>query len=242
MKRSIFLTAGFPSVEATSELIPLLEKSGIDFIELGIPFSDPVADGPVIQKSSLAAIHNGVTVSSVFAIVHAARAKGVTMPIYLMGYVNPVLQFGLEKFLAECRKGNVTGLILPDITPEEYIRSYQTLFNEYSVDPIFLVTPVTSDDRIKYIASLSKIFLYAVSGMSITGGALGADDSRAMYLQRLQSLKLSVPVIVGFGLKNRTDLQEVSKYCDGGIIGSAFVDVIDSPDYIQRATQFVNSL
>jgi len=237
---SIFLTAGYPKLDSTVKLAIELEKAGADLIELGIPFSDPMADGPVIQESSAIALKNGMTLPLLLEQVKEIK-KVVSIPIVLMGYLNPVYQYGLEAFLKACSTIGVDGLILPDLSVEVYERSYQDLFEKYDVPLTFLITPTTSEKRIRKIERHTKTFVYLVSTSSITGKKNEFSEEQIKGFERIKQFNLSVPVLVGFGIHNNKTFSTVCDYFDGAIIGSAFIrslakgtNVNEFIDYVKK--------
>lgn len=222
---SLFITAGFPKLNSALEIIPELEKEGVDLIELGIPFSDPLADGPVIQESSAVALKNGMQMDLIFDQLETIK-KSSTIPIVLMGYFNPIFKYGLEKFLINCKAQSVDGAIIPDLTIEVYERHYSALFERYEVPVIFLITPETPERRIRKIEAHSKAFIYLVSSSSITGKREDFSHEQIKGFQRIANLKLSVPVLVGFGIHNSSTFNTVCEYFEGAIVGSAFIKSI----------------
>lgn len=238
---NIFFTAGFPELNSTLPLMEALEAAGADMIELGIPYSDPLADGPVIQESSVAALENGMSIAILFDQLKTMRPR-ITLPVILMGYFNPVLQYGFEAFCRDAAAAGVEGLILPDLPVEEYEREYLEIVKNYGLDFIFLVTPETPEKRVRLLDSLSSGFLYAVASSSVTGS--DQDQSKVSdYLQRLASLKLKNPILAGFGLKQKEDFDLVCQYARGGIIGSEFVRMLAKPDFaISKVRPFINGI
>lgn len=220
---SVYFTAGYPQLNDTIEIIKTLEKSGVDMIEIGMPFSDPMADGPVIQQSSQKALENGMSLQLLFHQLENIR-KEVSIPLLLMGYLNPVYQYGIPEFCAMCSKVGIDGLILPDLPMIEYLK-HQKLFENYGLYNIFLVTPQTTDDRIREIDQVSKGFIYLVSSFSTTGSGKGIEDSRT-YFEKIQKMNLKNPGVIGFGISNPASFEFACKYAQGGIIGSAFVKMI----------------
>ena len=219
---SIYLTAGFPRKESTVGLIHSLQKRGVDFLEIGFPFSDPLADGPVIQKTSYQALKNGMNLTLLFDQLKEAR-QDITIPLILMGYMNPVLKTGMEIFCRKANESGISGVILPDMPLDEYESKYKDLFSYYNLHMIFLVTPETGTARIKYIDSLGSGFIYAVSSSSTTGKQDEFSNAQTDYLKRLQSLYLKTPIMTGFGIHNKKTLQTVWKYSSGAIIGTAYL-------------------
>lgn len=218
---NVYCTAGYPELDSTVTVLKALQDSGVDMIELGMPYSDPLADGPVIQASSSKALANGMTIAKLFDQLRGFRQQ-VYVPVILMGYMNPVLQYGFEKFCQHAADAPVDGLILPDLPEYEFETEYGPIIQRYGLDFIFLVTPETSEERIRKLDSLSTGFLYAVSSSSTTGKDkdMNAVDN---FLQRLQNMKLKNPVLVGFGIKDRTTFQTACQHANGAIIGTAFI-------------------
>ncbi|WP_284460937.1 tryptophan synthase subunit alpha [Chryseobacterium sp.] len=240
-KLNIYFTAGIPQLKDTPEIIKLIQNSGADMIEIGMPYSDPVADGPVIQQAHKLALQNGMTIEKLFSQLKTIK-EDLKIPIILMGYINPVLSFGFEKFCKECSESGVSGLILPDLPPIEFEKNYQHILEKYHLNFTFLVTPETSDERILYLDSLSSGFLYAVSSSSTTGNenAVVKNDN---YLARLASLPLTNPVMIGFGIKSKEDFENVTEKADGGIIGTAFVNILlQYKDWTKKAIDFIHSI
>lgn len=228
---NIYCTAGFPALNDTVAVVEALQQSGADMVELGMPFSDPLADGPVIQDSSTRAIANGMRLSVLFEQLKDFRSK-VTIPVILMGYLNPVLQFGVENFCKACAAVGVDGLILPDLPMDEYENEYRPLFEKYGLHLIFLVTPETTEARIRKIDSLSKGFVYAVSSSSTTGKNKDMAGQEA-YFARLKAMGLKNPVLVGFGIRDKGTFQAACASSNGAIIGSAFVKAIENSTNLQ---------
>lgn len=240
-KLNIYFTAGIPQLEDTAEIIKTIQEAGADMIEIGMPYSDPVADGPVIQQAHELALKNGMTIEKLFLQLKSIKHE-IKIPIILMGYINPVLSFGFENFCRECSESGVSGLIIPDLPPIEFEKNYREILEKYELNFTFLVTPETSDERILYLDSLSSGFLYAVSSSSTTGkenAVLKNED----YLSRLASLPLKNPVMIGFGIKSKEDFESVTGKADGGIIGTAFVNVLlNNRDWKKSAIDFVSSI
>ena len=223
---SVYFTAGFPRLNDTQKIISELEKHNVDLIEVGIPFSDPLADGETIQKSSKKAIENGMTIHKLFSQLKDLR-KTVKIPIILMGYLNPILQFGIEKFCIKSKEIGIDGLIIPDLPIEIFIEEYKDLFNKNNLFNIFLITPQTSEERIKLIDKNSKGFIYMVSSSSITGSKRHLEDVSFEYFDKISKMNLNNPSIVGFGISNRKTYKKVIENCKGAIIGSAFINFIE---------------
>lgn len=237
---SVYCTAGYPTLNDTVPIIQALEKSGADLMEIGIPFSDPVADGPVIQASSTTALHNGMTLALLFEQLRDIRTT-VSMPLILMGYINPVLQYGLRKFCQMCAETGIDGVIIPDLPLEEYERSYMMVFREYSVFNILLVTPQTPDERIRRIDEISQGFVYAVSSAGTTGKTLTITQERKQYFERLQTLQLRNPILIGFGISDSASFAAACQYTNGGIVGSAFISMLaQNKDYQQEIPAFIS--
>lgn len=240
-KLNIYFTAGIPQLEDTADIIRLIQDSGADMIEIGMPYSDPVADGPVIQKAHELALQNGMTIEKLFSQLKTIKDK-IKVPIILMGYINPVLSFGFEKFCTECTESGVSGLILPDLPPIEFEKNYQQILKKHNLNFTFLITPETSDERIQYLDSLSSGFLYAVSSSSTTGND-NAVVKNENYLSRVASLPLKNPVMIGFGIKSKEDFENVTEKADGGIIGTAFVNILlQDKDWKKTAIDFIHSI
>ena len=225
---NVYVTAGFPDLDSTLPVMRSIQESGADIIELGMPYSDPLADGPVIQASSLLALQNGMTLETLFGQLKDMR-KTITVPVILMGYLNPVLQFGFEKFCRMASEVGVDGLILPDLPEFEYEQEYGPVIERYGLDCIFLVTPETSEARVKRLDLMSKGFLYAVSSSSITGSDKDM-DSVGEYLKRLQGYGLRNPVLVGFGIRDKVSFRQACAHAHGAIIGTAFIQALQRTD------------
>lgn len=238
---NVYCTAGFPQFDSTLTVMKSLQDNGADIIELGMPYSDPLADGPVIQSSGSKALQNGMTIEKLFAQLQDCR-KEIYVPIILMGYMNPVLQYGFERFCQHAAAIPIDGLILPDLPEHEFETEYAPIIKRYGLDFIFLVTPETSEERIKRLDELSSGFLYAVSSSSTTGNKKDFSEVEK-YLLRLQSMNLKNPVMVGFGVKDRESFTSVCKYANGAIIGTAYIKAIeDATDVQQRTKEFLESI
>lgn len=238
---NVYCTAGYPQLESTVKVMKALQNSGVDMIELGMPYSDPLADGPVIQASSTKALANGMTIEKLFGQLRGFR-KDIYVPVILMGYMNPVLQYGFEKFCQHAADAPVDGLILPDLPEYEFETEYGAIIQRYGLNFIFLVTPETSDERIRKLDSLSTGFLYAVSSSSTTGKD---KDMNAVnnFLERLQAMKLNNPVLVGFGIKDKPTFQQACAHANGAIIGTAFIKAIENVPDVEVATkQFITDI
>ncbi|HRI20429.1 MAG TPA: tryptophan synthase subunit alpha [Panacibacter sp.] len=246
---NVYCTAGYPQLDSTVKVMKALQDNGVDLIELGMPYSDPLADGPVIQASGSKALENGMTIEKLFEQLKGFRSSplgagghGIYVPVILMGYMNPVLQFGFEKFCQYCADAPIDGLILPDLPEHEYETEYGAIIQRYGLDFIFLVTPETSEERIRKLDSLSRGFLYAVSSSSITGSD---KDFSAVekYLQRLQNMNFKNPILVGFGIKDKNTFDTACKHANGAIIGTAYIKALENTDDIEKTTkEFLNGI
>lgn len=219
---SIYFTAGYPNTLDTVKIIQDLEASGVDMIEIGLPFSDPLADGPTIQNSSTAALKKGMTTEVLFKQLKEIR-NTVSIPLIIMGYFNPVLQYGVEAFCKKCQEIGIDGIILPDLPLAVYEDEYKAIFDQYKLKFIFLITPQTSDERIQQIDAASDAFIYMVSSASVTGSKSGFGEEQTNYFRRINDLALKNPQIVGFGIKDAETFAQATKYAKGAIIGSAFI-------------------
>ncbi|MGK6352125.1 tryptophan synthase subunit alpha [Parapedobacter sp. DT-150] len=238
---SIYFTAGYPTLDSTLDIAEALEKAGADFLEIGFPYSDPVADGPVIQHSSEVALRNGMTLDLLFEQLSGLR-KRVSIPILLMGYVNPVLQYGVERFCQSCKAVGVDGVIVPDLPMYEYEERYRGAFEANGLSNIFLVTPQTSEERIRKIDGLSTGFIYLLSSSATTGKNLSVSESTTAYFSRIRAMNLKNPVVIGFGISDRDTFAQATDYADGAIVGSAFVRLLGDADYMERIPPFIRQL
>ena len=239
---SIYFTAGFPRRDDTREIINELAKASADMIEIGIPFSDPVADGPTIQQSNMAALRNGITLELIFTQIADIRDE-VDIPLILMGYLNPVMQFGIERFCQMAEKAGIDGLILPDLPLMEYQQEYRDLFNKHGLSNIFLITPQTSEARIRELDEESQAFIYAVSTSSTTGKTDGFGQAQLSYFDRIAAMNLKNPVLVGFGISDHTSFRTVADRLHGGIIGSAFIKALQQDgDLTENIHAFVSKI
>lgn len=232
---SIYFTAGFPHLNDTEIILNSLQKHGADMIEIGMPYSDPLADGPVIQKSSMKALQNGMTIKKLFAQLREIENE-LKIPIILMGYLNPVLQYGFEKFCSDAKKAGISGVILPDLPISEYEKEYQKIFEENELDFIFLITPETSEERIRKIDSLSNAFIYAVSSSSITGKNTNMETQKD-YFERIQNLNLKNKILIGFGIKDRQSFNQACQHASGAIIGTAYIKAVENAENIDFVTE-----
>lgn len=236
---SIYFTAGYPKLNDTVSIIQNLENSGVEMIEIGLPFSDPLADGPTIQASSTQALQNGMTTEILFSQLENIRDH-VKIPLLIMGYFNPILQYGVERFCKKCYEIGIDGLIIPDLPVDVYHQEYLSIFEKYSLINIFLITPQTSEKRIRFIDSISNGFIYMVSSASTTGKQKSFGEDQENYFKRIAEMKLKTPLIVGFGISNRETFQIATSQTSGAIIGSAFVKFLNEnsieniPTFIQR--------
>ncbi len=237
---SIYFTAGYPNLNDTAEILQQLEKNGVDMVEIGLPFSDPLADGPTIQKSSEKALKNGMTTELLFKQLKDIR-KTVSIPLIIMGYFNPMLQFGVKNFCKKCAEVGIDGLIIPDLPLAEYEEQYAEIFKKYGLPNIFLITPQTSEERIRQIDSASEGFIYMVSSASVTGSSLGFGAEQTEYFQKIASLSLANPQIVGFGINNAETFQQATKHSKGAIIGSAFIKML-SEKGLDGISSFIKSI
>ena len=238
---NMYCTAGYPHADSTMEVLLALQQNGADLAEIGMPYSDPLADGPVIQNSSMIALKNGMSISLLFEQLQGLRPF-VELPVILMGYMNPILQFGIEKFCASAEAVGVDGVILPDLPMYEFETIYQQLFEKHQLKFIFLITPETSEERIRKIDRLSSGFLYAVSSSSTTGNNKAISDQSA-YFKKLQDMQLNNPVLVGFGIKDKSTFQSACAYTNGAIIGSAYIKALENTNNIALTTkEFLNSI
>ncbi len=223
---SVYFTAGYPELEDTVPVITELAKNGVELIEIGMPFSDPVADGPIIQKSSNIALENGMSIKKLFDQLKGIREK-VSIPLILMGYLNPVIQFGVEAFCQKCQETGIDGLILPDMPLSVYQEEYKEVFEKYGLHNILLITPQTSESRIMEIDDVSSGFIYMVSSSSTTGIKNSVGDFHIDYFERVQKMNLKNPRLIGFGISNAETFQNACAYAHGAIIGSAFVKALE---------------
>lgn len=232
---SLYFTAGYPAIDDTVSILRQLQESGVDMVEIGLPFSDPLADGPTIQASSTAALKNGMTTERLFNQLDGIR-EIIDIPLIVMGYFNPMLQYGVEKFCSRCHKIGIDGIIMPDLPLAEYEAEYKDIFEKYGLINVFLITPQTSDARIKQIDNATKGFIYMVSSASTTGATSGFSHTTSDYFERIAAMKLRSKQIVGFGISNSETFNAATKHQKGAIIGSAFIKYIteNGPDSVQN--------
>ena len=231
---SIYFTAGFPELNDTTTIIKGLENNGVDMIEIGMPFSDPLADGPTIQHSSEVALKNGMTIKLLFQQLAKSKIRNSTSAILLMGYLNPVLQYGVEKFCKDASELGIDGVILPDLPMQEYLDEYKSIFEKYALKNIFLITPQTSESRIRLIDEHSDGFIYMVSSASTTGAKEGIGVDQENYFKRIKEMQLKNPLVIGFGISDNQTFSKACEYANGAIIGSAFVKAIDKNDDLKN--------
>ena len=238
---NVYCTAGYPALDSTMKVMASLQKNGADIIELGMPYSDPLADGEVIQVSSIKALANGMNIAVLFDQIKDMR-KSISIPVILMGYMNPILQYGFEAFCKKAKEVGIDGLILPDLPLFEFEDSYGKIITENNLDFIFLVTPETPEQRVKKLDSLSNGFLYAVSSSATTGKDKDFNVV-AQYLQKLQAMQLKNPILVGFGIKDKATFDAATVHTQGAIIGSAYIQQLTKGGDIETTTcQFLNTV
>jgi tryptophan synthase alpha chain len=231
---SVYFTAGFPQLDSTLPVLQALQEGGVDMVEVGIPFSDPMADGPVIQASSHQALSNGMTLKTLFAQLASMR-PAIHIPVILMGYTNVVMQYGLEAFCASCREVGVDGVILPDLPMDDYVKEYKPVMDAYGIAMILLITPETSDERIRNIDEQTSSFIYMVSSASITGAQTVFNDHKTAYFKRIHDMGLKNPRLVGFGVSNKATYDAVCAYASGAIVGSKFIECLKTSSSPEKA-------
>ncbi|GHT02038.1 tryptophan synthase alpha chain [Bacteroidia bacterium] len=237
---SIYFTAGFPELDDTSQIIRELQANGIDMIEVGIPFSDPMADGPVIQNSSTIALRNGMTLKLLFSQLSAIKNE-VTIPLILMGYLNSVMHYGFEKFCQDCVTSGISGMIIPDLPFKDYLETYKPIADKYDLKIIMLITPATSEERILLIDAHTEGFIYMVSAASTTGAKNMFDDATLNYFRRINAMQLKNPRLIGFGISNKETLQAAFSNASGAIIGSKFISLLARGDVTQAVANIVKN-
>jgi len=237
---SLYYTAGYPTLNDTIPILKQLQDSGVDMVEIGLPFSDPLADGPTIQESSTKALHNGMTTDILFEQLRDVR-KTINIPLILMGYFNPMLQYGVERFCAKCAEIGIDGIIMPDLPLAEWKTDYKAIYERYGLINIFLITPQTSEARIQQIDNASDGFIYMVSSASTTGAQSGFRQIQNDYFERIAQMNLKNPQIVGFGISNAVTFQAATQYQKGAIIGSAFIKHIKAQG-ANSVEEFVRSI
>jgi tryptophan synthase alpha chain len=237
---SIYFSAGYPCLDNTLKIIQDLEKNGVDMIEIGLPFSDPLADGPTIQESSTQALHNGMTTQVLFNQLATVR-ETVSIPLIIMGYFNPMLQYGMENFCKKCAEIGIDGLIIPDLPVDVYASEFKSTFEKYGLKNIFLITPQTSVERINYIDSVSDGFIYMVSSASVTGSQSGFGSTQDEYFKRIADMQLKNPQVIGFGINNAETFNKATQFAKGAIIGSAFIKNL-SENGVDSIEKFVKAI
>jgi tryptophan synthase alpha chain len=246
---NIYCTAGYPHLESTTEVLLALQQNGADLIEIGMPYSDPLADGEVIQASSGVALANGMTIAKLFDQLKGIRLSsstlgdgGIQMPLILMGYMNPVMQYGIEKFCADAEAVGIDGIIIPDLPMYEFETVYKPVFEKYQLNFVFLVTPETSEERIRQIDALSSGFIYAVSSSATTGNSKPIEAQEG-YFKKLQNMQLKNPILVGFGINSKQTFEAACAYTNGAIIGSAYIKALQHNSNVTVTTKdFLNSI
>ena len=239
---SVYFTAGYPTLNDTKIILEELVKNGVDLIEIGMPFSDPVADGPVIQHSSLVALQNGMSVHQLFEQLKDIR-QSVDIPLILMGYINPVLQYGVEAFCQKCKEIGIDGVIIPDLPLSVYEDEFKDIFETNNLHNIFMITPQTSDERLRMIDEASSGFIYMVSSNSTTGAKIGISDTQKSYFERIDTFGLKNPRMIGFGISNAETFTNACKYANGAIIGSAFVNALGTDGPLKKKiSHFIESI
>jgi tryptophan synthase alpha chain len=237
---SIYFSAGYPNLNETVQIIQDLEQNGVDMIEIGLPFSDPLADGPTIQESSTQALHNGMSTDVLFNQLKDIR-ETVSIPLIIMGYFNPMLQYGVENFCKKCSEIGIDGLIIPDLPVDVYADQYKATFEQYGLINVFLITPQTTDARIHFIDSVSDGFIYMVSSASVTGSQTGFGEEQEAYFKRIADMKLKNPQVIGFGINNKETFTQATQYAKGAIIGSAFIQFLTKFG-VSKISEFVKSI
>ena len=234
---SVYFTAGFPTLEDTIPTLKCLQSNGVDLVEIGVPFSDPLADGIVIQNSSQLALQNGMSIRKLFEQLTAVRAD-IHIPLIMMGYLNPVMQFGFENFCKECSRVGVDGMIIPDLPMSDFLAEYKEIVERYKLEFIFLITPETSEERIRLIDSHTNGFIYMVSSAAITGTQTSFDN-KVEYFNRINAMNLKNPRLIGFGISNKSTRDMVCKYSSGAIIGSAFIKALQETQDVEKGVKLL---
>ena len=237
---SIYFSAGFPNLDDTVPILKKLQTAGVDMVEIGLPFSDPLADGPTIQASSSQAILNGMTTEKLFSQLEGIR-KHIKIPLVLMGYFNPMMQYGIEKFCSRCETIGIDGIIIPDLPVDVYHENYKALFDKHGLYNMFLITPQTSEARIKYIDKVSNGFIYMVSSASVTGAKSTFGNTQTEYFKRIATLKLKTPTVIGFGISNQETYKIACDHSRGAIIGSAFIQFLEKEGE-EKIGSFIKSI
>ena len=237
---SIYFSAGHPSLEDTVPILKNLQAAGVDMVEIGLPFSDPLADGPTIQESSTKALRNGMTTEKLFSQLENIR-EHISIPLVLMGYFNPMMQYGIEKFCQRCEAIGIDGLIIPDLPVDVYHEEYKSLFDQQGLYNMFLITPQTPEERIRYIDEVSNGFIYMVSSASVTGAKNTFGQTQTDYFDRIAKMELRTPTVVGFGISNAETYQAATTHSKGAIIGSAFIQFLEK-EGVDKIGDFVSSI
>ena len=237
---SIYFSAGYPSLEDTVPILKNLQATGVDMVEIGLPFSDPLADGPTIQESSTQALRNGMTTEKLFTQLENIR-EHIDIPLVLMGYFNPMMQYGIEKFCQRCEAFGIDGLIIPDLPVDVYHEDYKALFDQHGLYNMFLITPQTPEERIRYIDQVSNGFIYMVSSAAVTGAQSSFGNTQTDYFQRIANMNLNTPTVVGFGISNAQTYEAASSHSRGAIIGSAFIKFLEK-EGVNKIGDFVQSI
>lgn len=233
---SVYFTAGFPKSEDTVEVIKTLEKNGVDLLEIGVPFSDPMADGPVIQSSGNEALHNGMSLKKLFEQLKDVRSVA-SLPLVMMGYLNPIMQYGFENYCKSAAECGIDGLIIPDLPFSEYIDSYKSVADKHGLHMIMLITPETSEERIRLIDENTSGFIYMVSAASVTGARSSFSETNLNYFRRVNNMNLKNPRLIGFGISNKETFDAACRESSGAIIGSKFITLLKSEPTIEAATK-----
>ncbi|TXD46666.1 tryptophan synthase subunit alpha [Polaribacter sp. IC073] len=237
---SIYFTSGYPKLEDTTKVISSLEKNGVDFIEVGLPYSDPIADGPTIQESSQIALENGINLDIIFEQLSTIKETNTT-PLVLMGYLNQLLKYGEDKFCKACVACGIDTVIIPDLPMVEFENHYRALFDSYGITNVFLITPHTSEERIRKIDSFTKAFIYVVASASITGAKGEISNQQIAYFERIKGMNLESKLIIGFGISDKQTFNTACKYANGAIIGSAFIKYLGS-NGVDKINNFIKPI
>ena len=237
---SIYFSAGYPSLEDTVPILKKLQAAGVDMVEIGLPFSDPLADGPTIQESSTQALRNGMTTEKLFTQLENIR-EHIDIPLVLMGYFNPMMQYGIEKFCQRCEAIGIDGLIIPDLPVDIYHNDYKALFDQHGLYNMFLITPQTPEVRIRYIDEVSNGFIYMVSSAAVTGAQSSFGNTQTDYFERIANMNLNTPTVVGFGISNAQTYKAASSHSRGAIIGSAFIKFLEK-EGVGKIEEFIRSI
>ncbi|MGB4414566.1 MAG: tryptophan synthase subunit alpha [Paludibacter sp.] len=232
---SVYFTAGFPKLEDTLPILKCLQANGVDLVEIGVPFSDPMADGVVIQNSSQVALQNGMSIRKLFEQLTAVRAE-IHIPLIMMGYLNPVMQFGFENFCKECSRVGVDGMIIPDLPMSDFLAEYKDIATKYGLEFIFLITPETEESRIREIDSHTNGFIYMVSSAAVTG-TQNSFDNKMEYFNRINVMNLKNPRLIGFGISNKSTRDMANRYSSGAIIGSAFIKALQETQDVEKGVK-----